>query len=62
GILIDDINEEKLAQTIVFLSEQLKERKKQLAYKIECQKQAKKFDTKIFIEKIRNEIERIKNE
>ena len=54
GILIDDINEDKLAEAIKKLGKKIKENP--LKYKKACQKQAKNFDTKIFIEKMMKEI------
>ncbi len=54
GILIDNINEEKLAGEIKKMSKELK--KNPNKYKSACQKQAKKFDVKIFIKKIKEEI------
>ncbi|MGA2418339.1 MAG: glycosyltransferase [Candidatus Staskawiczbacteria bacterium] len=47
GILINGINEDKIIDAIK------KIKKSPEKYKDECQKQAKKFDTKIFIKKIR---------
>ena len=54
GILIDDINENKLAENIRKLSEELKDVEQQNYYKENCQTQAKKFDTKMFTSKIKN--------
>lgn len=54
GILIDDINEEKLAGAIKKLGKEIE--KNPLKYKNVCQEQAKKFDTKIFIEKMKKTI------
>jgi glycosyltransferase involved in cell wall biosynthesis len=54
GILINDINEEKLIEAIKKINEELN--KNPLKYKKACQEQAKKFDTKIFIKKIKDEI------
>jgi glycosyltransferase involved in cell wall biosynthesis len=54
GILIDDIDEIKLTEAILKLSNELKENPKK--YIINCQKQSKKFDIKIFINKIKDEI------
>ena len=53
GLLIDDINEEKLIQAV-----------KEVGinpgrYKQACLVQAKKFDTKIFIEKIKQQIDNV---
>jgi len=50
GILIDNINPDKLVDAIKIIS------KNPFKYKKECEKQAKKFDTKIFIEEIKKEI------
>jgi len=52
GILIDNINEEKLIQAIEKIGENPGR------YKTACQNQAKKFDTKIFIKKIKELIEK----
>ena len=57
GILIDNLDAEKLAKAITSMSKQLKDKRVQLRYKKACQQQAKKFDVKIFIDKIKNEIE-----
>jgi len=54
GRLIDDINPEKLALAIKEISAELK--KEPDKYRIPCQKRAAEFDTKIFIEKIKQEI------
>jgi len=54
GKLIDNINEEKLAEKIKKMSKELKNNPEK--YKSACVKQAKKFDVKIFIRKIREEI------
>ncbi|MEK7562256.1 MAG: glycosyltransferase, partial [Patescibacteria group bacterium] len=51
GFLIDKINEEKLARAIKKLSETLG--KNPGKFKTACQNQAKKFDVKIFVEKIK---------
>ena len=56
GMLIDDINKDKLINAIKKLSNELKNPKKELKYKQECQKQAKKFDENIFLEKIKKQI------
>ena len=56
GILIDDINEDKLAEAVKEIEKNLK--KNPNRYKNACIKQAKKFDTKVFIKKIKQEIER----
>jgi len=50
GKLIDDINADKLAATIKEVN------KNPTSYKKACLKQAKKFDVKVFIKKIRKEI------
>ena len=50
GILIDDINEDKIIEAINIIGQNPKQ------YKNACIEQAKKFDTKIFIEKIRKAI------
>jgi len=50
GILIDDINEDKIIEAIRNI------KKNPEKYKDACQKQAKNFDTKIFIEKIKDEM------
>ncbi|GAI47842.1 unnamed protein product, partial [marine sediment metagenome] len=52
GELIDDINEDKLIEAIKEIG------KNPEKYKNACLKQAKKFDTKIFIKKIKEQIER----
>ncbi len=54
GVLINDINPEKLIQTIKTINKELN--KNPNKYKKECQKQAKKFNTSIFIKKIKQEI------
>ena len=54
GILIDNIDESKLADAIKKLGEEID--KDPLKFKKDCQEQAKKFDTEIFIEKIKKEI------
>jgi len=53
GILIDNIDENKLAQAIKKIG------KNPQKYKSACINQAKNFDTKIFIKKIKEEIEKI---
>ncbi len=50
GILIKDINEEKIIQAIEKINLELQ--RNPLKYKNNCQKQAKNFDTSIFIKKI----------
>ncbi len=57
GVLIDNINKNKLAEAIKKLSKELKSKKTQEKYKKSCQKQAKKFDVKVFIKKIKGQIE-----
>jgi len=57
GRLIENINSNKLIEAIKEVNEELKENK--LKYKNNCLKQAKKFDTKIFIDRIEKEIEKI---
>ncbi len=52
GILIDNINEDKLAEAIKILG------KNPEKYKNACLKQAKNFDTKVFIKKIRKLIDK----
>jgi len=52
GKLIDDINSDKLVDVIKNIGNNPKK------YKSACLKQAKKFDTKIFIKKIKEEIKR----
>ncbi len=54
GILIDNITPNKLAQAIKKINKQLKQNPNK--YKSSCQKQAKKFDTKVFIKKIKKQI------
>ncbi len=54
GILIDYIDEYKLANAINKLAREIN--KNPLKYKESCQKQAKKFDLSIFIEKIKEQI------
>jgi len=51
GILIDNVNPEKLVETIKKINSELKRNPEK--YKRECIKQAKKFDSKVFINKIR---------
>ena len=52
GILIEDINENKLAETVEKLSMELNNIDRQEYYKSNCLEQAKKFDVRIFINKI----------
>lgn len=54
GILIDDINEEKLAKAVKKISEEIENNPSK--YIDVCRKQAKKFDAKIFIKKIEEQI------
>jgi glycosyltransferase involved in cell wall biosynthesis len=56
GVLIKDIDEDKLVNSIKEMSKRLKSKKNRNIYKNECQKQARKFDTKKFIEKIKKKI------
>jgi len=56
GILIDNINENKLIQAIKKINQQLESKQNQEKYKRACQKKAKEFDTKEFIEKIKEQI------
>lgn len=46
GILIDEINEDKIIEAVDLLSKNYKK------YDVECVKQAKKFDAKVFINRI----------
>lgn len=57
GVLIDDINPDKLANAIIEIDKEID--KNPLKYRDACQKQAKKFNTKVFIEKIKKEIKKI---
>jgi len=54
GILIDNINKDRIINAIKEINKQLKN--DQNKYKNNCIKQSKKFDTKIFVKKILNEI------
>lgn len=56
GVLIDNIDPEKLTNAIKKINKELKENPNK--YKNECIKQAEKFDVKNFIEKIKKEIEK----
>jgi glycosyltransferase involved in cell wall biosynthesis len=56
GFLIDNINKDRLINTIQKLSKELNLEKNQIKYKKTCQKQAKKFDTYAFIKKIKKQI------
>lgn len=60
GILIKDIDEHKLKDAIVLLSKELKSQKRKNKFKKECQLHSKSFDTKFFIEKIKEQI-KLKN-
>lgn len=52
GVLINNINSEKLAKTVRELSTKLKDPNIVEVFKKNCQTQAQKFDTSLFIEKI----------
>ncbi len=54
GILIDDINEDKLISAIKTIEDELS--KKPLSYKEKCADRSREFDTDIFMQKIRNKI------
>ena len=54
GILIDGINENKLTDVIIKLGKEINDNS--LKLKEDCQNQAKKFDTQIFIKKIKEAI------
>jgi len=56
GILIDDIDEDKLINGKKKIIKELKTKQNQEKYKLACQKRAKEFDTKEFIKKIKQEI------
>ncbi|MBN1175313.1 glycosyltransferase [Candidatus Woesearchaeota archaeon] len=56
GRLIKNINVEKIVKAIIEIN------KNPQKYKLECQKQAKKFDTKVFVKKIKEEIEKLTND
>jgi len=58
GILIDGINEDKLADAIKKLGEEINKNPEN--YKNACLKQAQNFDTNVFIKKIKQEIENAK--
>jgi glycosyltransferase involved in cell wall biosynthesis len=51
GLLLDGIDADKLTKAVAFLEDNLGE------YKDACQWQAQKFDLKIFVEKIKKEVE-----
>lgn len=57
GILIDNIDENKLAEAVKKLGREIENNP--LKYKNDCQEQAKKFDTSIFIEKIKESIKKL---
>ena len=57
GILIDNIDENKLINAIKSINQELKTNPNK--YKKTCEKQSKKFDIKTFIEKIKQEIKNI---
>jgi len=59
GVLIDDINVDKLKDAIEKLSDELKSKKNQQHFKTECQKQAKKFNKEIFMKKINEKLEEV---
>jgi glycosyltransferase involved in cell wall biosynthesis/LPS sulfotransferase NodH len=54
GMLIEDINSEKLVEAVRTIEKNLKENPDK--YKNACIKQARRFDTKIFIEKIKGRV------
>lgn len=54
GLLIDDIDENKLAEAIIRLGKEINENP--LKFKNACQEQANKFDLKIFIQRIKEQI------
>ncbi len=56
GILIDNIDSDKLAKSIKKISKELKSNPEK--YKNSCIKRAKQFDTKEFIKKIKKQIEK----
>jgi glycosyltransferase involved in cell wall biosynthesis len=59
GILIDDIDENKLVDSITEIERWIKKNPKKI--RNACIKQAKKFDAKVFIKKMKEEIENNKN-
>ena len=61
GILIDDLDEHKLAIAIQQLSKELKDSVKQNNYQKECRRQAEKFDASVFTRKIQSLIEQTDN-
>jgi len=61
GILIDDIDETKLMETIKKISRKLESTKIQQQYKTQCQKQAKNFDKQTFMKKLNEEIDKVLN-
>ncbi|MEI6058962.1 MAG: glycosyltransferase, partial [archaeon] len=58
GILIDNIDPDKLSKAITKMSKELESNKIRQKYKKACQEQSKKFDVKIFIDKIKAEIKK----
>ncbi len=58
GILIDNINPNKLVEAIKKMSKELKKNPKK--YKNACIKRAKEFDVEVFIKKIKEQIEKQK--
>jgi len=56
GILIDNINPDKIVKAVKKIEAELKENPRK--YEKACKKQAEKFDVKNFIKKIKEEIER----
>ena len=52
GILINDINSEKLAQKIEDLSREMSNPEKQAFYRKNSEQQAQKFDVTVFIGKV----------
>ena|SRR3989344_1327687 len=60
GILIDDINIDKLVESVKKVNDEL--RKNPLKYKNACIKQAKKFGKEVFAKRIKGLIDEIKNE
>ena len=60
GIVIKEINQEKIVKAVKEIEEKLNQDPTQFIKS--AREQAKKFDTKIFIEKIKEEIEQCKNQ
>ncbi len=56
GVLINDIDAEKLAVAVQMISKELGIKENRIKYQCDCQVQAKKFDTKIFVSNILAEI------